>query len=545
MAHAEAAVVYESARTRVVRLTGDGSGPPVIRKELRGSDAAERCRHELEILTRLAGVDGVARLAGEGPSDTDLLLIDEGGDSLAARIEAGPMPAATVQSIATGLARALAAVHAAGVVHKDVNPANVMVAGDRPVLIDFELATTAAEELPGFHHENQIVGTLAYLAPEQTGRTGRPVDSRSDLYALGATVYQMATGRPPFTSTDPLQLLHDHLARRPVPVTQLEPSIPPMLAEIIERLLEKEPDRRYQSADGLIHDLERAEQAPFELGARDFPARLAAPSRLIGRDGEVARLRSAFEEALAGRVRGLMISGPSGVGKTVLINELRQIVTAAGGWFVTGKFDQYRQDPSADAVAGAYRALARLLLGESEADLARLRAALTPVLGDNAGLLAGLIPEIGPLLQVEPEEPQGAQSEVLGRLFQALLALTRSVVSPARPLVMVVDDLHWAAATPIAFLEGLLADEGMPGLLIIGAYREEEVDAAHPLSAVLARWQRLRRRAAPGRRDGRHRPLQALQRPPRARGRRRLPAAGRADHRRPGRRGGSGGPVRR
>jgi diguanylate cyclase (GGDEF)-like protein len=382
-------------------------------------------------------------------------------------------------------------VHAAGVVHKDINPANIVLDGDRPVLIDFELATTAAEERPGFTHQNQVVGTLAYLAPEQTGRTGRAVDRRSDLYALGATLYEMATGRPPFTSTDPLQLLHDHLARRPVPVTEVNPEIPPVLAAIIDRLLEKEPDRRYQSAEGCAHDLTHAGDPSLELGTRDFPDRLVAPSRLVGREAEIARLRTSFDASLAGRVRGLLISGPSGVGKTVLINELRQIVTAAGGWFVTGKFDQYRQDPTSDAVASALRALVRLLLGESEADLVRLRTALVPALGTNAGLVAAVIPELGPLLRVEPEQAWGDQAEMQGRLFQGALTLTRMVVSPARPLVMVVDDLQWAAATPIAFLEALLSDEGMPGLFVLGAYREEEVDAAHPLTAVLSRWQRL------------------------------------------------------
>ena len=491
MPDAEVEVLYESARTRIVRVCDTDDRSRLIRKELRGSDAAERCRREREILERLAGIEGVPRLAGPPPTDTDIVLVDEGDESLARRLRAGPLPVASICAIALRLSRIIAAVHAAGVVHKDINPANVMLDGDRPVLIDFELATTAAEERPGFTHQNQVVGTLAYLAPEQTGRTGRAVDRRSDLYAFGATLYEMSTGRPPFTSTDPLQLLHDHLARRPAPVTELEPEIPPVLAEIIERLLEKEPDRRYQSAEGCAYDLARAGDDALELGTRDFPTRLVAPSRLVGRDAEIARLRTAFDESLAGRVRGLLISGPSGVGKTVLINELRQIVTAAGGWFVTGKFDQYRQDPTSDAVAGAYRGLVRLLLGESEADLVRLRTALVPALGANAGLVAGLIPDLGPLLQVEPREPQGDQAEIQGRLFQGALALTRVVVSPARPLVMVVDDLQWAAATPIAFLEALLADEGMPGLFIIGAYREEEVDAAHPLSAVLSRWQRL------------------------------------------------------
>jgi diguanylate cyclase (GGDEF)-like protein len=487
MADAELEVLYESARTRIVRLPG------VIRKELRGSDAAERCRREIAILERLGGIEGVPRLAGESPTDTELLLVDAGRESLAERIRssAGALPIERMLGIAARLARIVGAVHAAGVVHKDINPANVILDGDEPVLIDFELSTTAAEERPGFTHQNQVVGTLAYLAPEQTGRTGRAVDRRSDLYALGATLFEMVTGRPPFTSTDPLKLLHDHLARRPARVTDLNPEVPPVLADIIERLLEKEPDRRYQSAEGCAHDLAHAGETTFELGTRDFPSRLVAPSRLVGREAEIARLRAAFDDSLAGGLRGLLISGPSGVGKTVLINELRQVVTAAGGWFVTGKFDQFRQDPTSDAVTGALRGLVRLLLGETEADLVRLRGALIPALGTNAGLVAGVIPEVGPLLGVEPEEAQGDQSEMQGRLFQGALALIRIGVSPARPLVMVVDDLQWAASTPIAFLEALLADETLPGLFLIGAYREEEVDAAHPLSAVLSRWQRL------------------------------------------------------
>ncbi|MCO8269439.1 diguanylate cyclase [Actinoplanes sp. TRM 88003] len=477
-------VLYESARTRVVRTRG------LIRKELRGPDAVERCRRERETLKRLAGVPGVVRRAPGARRDTELVLVDE-GDSLASWIRAGHRPMSAVCAVALGLTRVVAAVHAAGVVHKDINPANVVLNGLDPVLIDFELATTAAEERPGFTHESQVAGTLAYLAPEQTGRTGRAVDRRSDLYALGATLFELVTGRPPFTATNPLELLHDHLARRPARVTQLVPAAPPMLAEIIDRLLEKEPDRRYQSAEGCAHDLARLADGPFELGARDFPARLTAPSRLIGRDPEVAVLRAAFDDALAGRARGLLISGPSGVGKTALINELRGLATAAGGWFVTGKFDQYRQDTASDAMATAVRGLARLLLGEDETDLARLRAVLVPALGDNAGLLAGLIPELSPLLRIEPEPPRGDQAEVQGRLFQAALTLIGAVVSPARPLALVVDDVQWAAATPMAFLEALLTAEGLPGLLVIGAYREEEVDASHPLSAVLARWQRF------------------------------------------------------
>ena len=223
------------------------------------------------------------------------------------------------------------------------------------------------------------MGTLAYLAPEQTGRTGRSVDQRADLYALGATLYELATGAPPFGSGDPLRLTHDHLARVPVPPAQVNPAVPGPLSEIIMHLLEKEPDNRYQTAEGVVHDLERlrdagaAAAAALRVGEHDVPLRLLPPSRLVGRDDEVAALEAAFEDALAGRCRGVLVGGAPGVGKTALVDELRPVVTGRDGWFVAGKFDQYRRDLEFDAVHQAFRALGRLLLAEPEDELAEVR----------------------------------------------------------------------------------------------------------------------------------------------------------------------------
>lgn len=483
--------LYESARTRISRVRAPGASGTLIRKELRGEDAVVRGRHERSMLERLGDVDGVSRLAGVPGGDAILMLHDAGDCTLAAAIRDRRLGTDEVLALAASLARIIADVHAHGIVHKDINPSNVLLDGGRPILVDFELSTTAAEERPGFTHQSRVTGTLAYLAPEQSGRTGRPVDQRSDLYAFGATLYELATGRTPFDSDDPLQVLHDHLARRPRPVSELNPQLPPALSDIIARLLEKEPDRRYQSAEGCAYDLVRVGNGPMELGTRDFPARLVAPSRLVGRDADIDQLRRGFGDALAGRIRALLVCGVSGVGKTALIDELRPIVTSAGGWFVTGKFDQYRQDPTADAVAQAFQGVARLVLAEPEAELNRIRAAALAALGSNAGLLAAMSPELAALLDVTPEQPEGEQSELQARLFESALALMRVVVSPARPLVMVIDDLQWCAATPIALLERLLTDDGLPGLLLVGAYRADEVDAAHPFAVVLSRWERL------------------------------------------------------
>lgn len=491
-------LLYLSGRTRVFRrqLT-DGS---IVCKEPLGPQALERLRHEKKILTRLSGVDGVSHLSGVAQPAHLLALENSDGVSLAAVLHGTPMALAEQLKLALRLTQIIAAVHHAGVIHKDINPANILLCGTQrqPILIDFHLATTSNDEQPDFTHHHQIAGTLAYLAPEQSGRTGRNVDQRADLYALGATFYEMATGRPPFVQGDTLQLIHDHLIRLPISPRKLVSGLPPGLSGIILRLLEKEPERRYQSAEGLAHDLSqlidrlaRNENTLFELGQHDFAWRLSPPSRLVGRDSEIMALQAALENTVHGQTRGILVAGAPGVGKTALINTLRPFVTARRGWFVSGRFDQYRQDLASDAVRQALRALVRLMLAEPESELAPQRKQILAALGPNAGLLSAVIPELalllGPQALVEANDP----AEVEGRLMQADLALLRTIVSPQRPVVLVLDDLQWATATQIRFIDAMLTDEGLRGLLVAGAYRAAEMGATHPMAAQLPRWERL------------------------------------------------------
>jgi PAS domain S-box-containing protein len=524
--HDTGTLLYESARTRVARLRvidPDGAARNVIWKEFLGVEAAERMRREIAVLTRLSGVAGIGQLAQTSRSSSGFALADVEGVSLAARedsssgfgrrVEAGP-DLVNLVGFALTLAKVLAVVHRAGVVHKDINPANILIGGPdhEPVLIDWDLATTFAQEQPGFTHESTIAGTLAYLAPEQTGRTGQSVDQRADLYAVGATLYELATGGPPFGDGDgdALALIHDHLARVPTAPSGLNAVVPPILSDIILRLLEKEPDRRYQSAEGLAYDLARVldsltgndpagngSGARFPLAERDFPTRICAPSRLVGREAEILALRTALDSAVAGRGRGLLVTGESGVGKSALIDQLRSMVTEKGGWFVQGKFDQYRQDESTDAVAQAMRALVRMLLAEPEDQLAALRPWLREAVGADAELMAAVMPEFSVLLGVaaaqlagDPRQPVDPK-QLQARLLHAGLGVLRALASPERPIVMVIDDLQWAGAFPISFLEAVLLDDSLPGLLLVGAYRDNELDDAHPFSAVLSRWERL------------------------------------------------------
>jgi predicted ATPase/signal transduction histidine kinase len=485
-----AEIVHESERTRVTRLFF--AGGTVIRKEPLGPGAEGRLGHEAAMLERLRGVAGVAQLAEAPRYSGSVVVADAGGMSLAGL--AKPLAAGELIGLAVGLARAVAGVHRRGVMHRDIAPANVMVSGDgAPCLVDFALAASLGEIRPEFTHHAEIVGTLAYLAPEATGRTGRPVDQRADLYALGAVLYELATGAPPFGSGDPLRLVHDHLARVPAPPAEVNRAIPAGLSAIIMHLLEKEPDNRYQSADGVVYDLERVRDAGarpaaagLRVGEHDVPLRLLPPSRLVGRDAEVAALGAALAEAVAGRCRGVLVGGAPGVGKSALADQLRPVVTGADGWFVAGKFDAYRRDLEFDAAHQAFRALGRLLLAEPEEELAQVRMRILAAAGPNAGLLTAVVPEFAALLGVPPAAGDPLTAQV--RAQRTAAEVLRAVASRKRPVVLFVDDLQWAGRTPLGFIDLLLSEEPVDGLLLVGAYRD--VDASHPLAPMLSRWRR-------------------------------------------------------
>ena len=485
-----AEIVHSSERTRITRLFLPSH--TVIRKEPLGPDGERRVRHEVAVLGRLRGVAGVAQLAEAPRYRGSVVLADAGGASLAGA--AKPLPAGELAGLGLGLAGAVAGMHRRGVMHRDITPANVVLSGGGvPCLVDFALAGSFAEIRPEFTHHGEITGTLAYLAPEATGRTGRPVDQRADLYALGAVLYELATGAPPFGLGDPLRLIHDHLARVPVPPAEVNRAVPAPLSQIIVHLLEKEPDNRYQTADGLVYDLEQVRRArarpvpaALRVGEHDVPVRLLPPSRLAGRDEEVAALTAAFAGALAGRCRAVLVGGAPGVGKTALIDELRPVVTGGDGWFVAGKFDAYRRDLEFDAGYQAFRALGRLLLAEPEDELAQVRGQILAAVGANAGLLAATVPEFAGLLGVPPVagDPLTAQA----RVQRAAVAAVRAVASPDRPVVLFLDDLQWAGGTPLGFVDLVLSEERVEDLLLVGAYRDGGAGAAHPLAAPLSRW---------------------------------------------------------
>jgi diguanylate cyclase (GGDEF)-like protein len=475
-------VLYRSDRTRIERVDDPEAGP-CVRKEFAGPDARARLRREVAALRRLEGVAGVPGLLAVLADDGALLLEDLGEEVLQ---RGGLREPDEVRRLAAGLAETLADVHERQVLHLDINPSNAVLTSRGVALIDFDVSAVAsgpAREVP----RDVIGGTLAYMAPEQTGRTGRPVDERSDLYALGGTMYELATGHPPLTGTDSLRLIRDQLAGTHVPVQTLNPRVPDRLRAIIDRLLNKDPELRYQSASGLAHDLRAPLTESSPLGQGDFPARLAPPPRVIGRRAEQDLVRAAFDGMLTGRLRGIMVAGPGGIGKTSLIGTLRPVVAGAGGRFVTGKYDQYRQDQSSDAVVHALRGLARLLATSPNDELVAIRARLAEAGVDGASVTA-LVPEFGALVGdsggIEPRSDEEARS----RFVHSATAVLQAVVSHRRPLVVVLDDLQWSSAVGIDLLDAVFLGGRIDGLLIAGAYRDAEIGPTHPLFALLEKW---------------------------------------------------------
>ncbi|HYE41507.1 MAG TPA: AAA family ATPase [Ramlibacter sp.] len=427
-------------------------------------------------------------LVPEGGSPV-LLLEDPGGEPLE-RLLGEPMPVGRFLRLAIAMAGALGRLHGCGLVHKDFKPANLFVQSDAQVrLTGFGIAS----RLPRHRQEPDapeiIAGTLAYMAPEQTGRMNRSIDSRSDLYALGVTLYRMLTGVLPFTASDPMGWVHAHIAKRPVdPGERVD--APAALAAVVMKLLAKTPEERYQTAAGVERDLRRCLAGwdasgrieEFEPGRQDIPDRLLIPEKLYGRESEVEILLAAFDRSVHGGAPELvLVSGYSGIGKSAVVNELHKVLVPPRGIFASGKFDQYKRDIPYSTLAQAFQSLIRRLLATKEADLAPWRDALREALGPNGRLMTELVPELVLIIGEQPPvpelPPQQAQSrfQIVFRRFIGVFA------RPEHPLALALDDLQWLDAATLDLMEDLLTRSNLQHLLLIGAYRDNEVNAAHPL----------------------------------------------------------------
>jgi predicted ATPase len=490
--------LYRSDRTEVVRARRVDPERAVVLKIVRpgtkeADHARRRLEHEYAVLQQLAGLPGVARATelvptAHGPA---LELLDDGASPLAARLDA-PWPLDAFFEVARGLVRVVAGVHQRGFIHRDLTPSNVLLGPGGPVLVDFALATPLDSVRPELR---QLTGTLGYLAPEQTGRMNRLVDWRADLYSIGALLFEMLAGRPALPVVDPLAALHATVARAPPSLTVLRPDLPPVLAEIVGVLLNKMAEERYQTAYGLLDDLDQCaflhrtegRVARFPLRSRDRSARFQLPDRLYGREAESASLRAALQRASAGEAVLVGVRGSAGVGKTALALELLREVSLHGGLFSEGKFDALRRSEPHACLIDALRRLLRSLLGE-HGDRARWwRVRLAESLSGAAPVLADSLPELVELLGPQPALAEARTADGRRRFHEAMEQLLRALSSPREPLVLFLDDVQWADRATLDLLQQALTSWQRGSVLLVLAWREEELAPTDPLVTLLAR----------------------------------------------------------
>ncbi|WP_437679175.1 AAA family ATPase [Sorangium sp. So ce131] len=491
--------IRETASSEVHRGYRAADGTPVLVKLLRSerptSIEVGRLRHEYELLTWLDIPEVVRPIGLERHGHGLALVMEDAGDvSVDKLLRSGYLDLQRSLELALAMARVLAAVHRKHVIHKDIKPHHFFVKADTGslILVDFGIATRISRKIDALSGVAQLEGTLAYIAPEQTGRMNRSVDFRADLYSLGVTLYELFTGVLPFDTSDPLELVHSHIARSPRAPAACRPDLPPILSDLILKLLSKTVEQRYQTADGLQHDLQRClDQVKrsgavevFGLGERDRSDELAIPEKLYGRERELADLLESFGRAREGGSELVLLAGPAGVGKSALVEALHQELLGEV-YFGAGKFDYLARSAPYAPIARACRALVMSVLAEPAEVLEQRRSAILEAAGTNAALLVDLVPELALVVGPQPAVPELGPSESQHRFERVFVSFLRALATRERPLVLFMDDLQWADGSSLRLLQHALTAADVRHVLVIGAYRDHEIDAAHPLRLAL------------------------------------------------------------
>lgn len=455
-----------------------------------------RLQHEYSVRSLLEPAWAARPLELDENSRPPVLMLQDPGGELLERLVGEPMEIATFLRLAIGLCAALSGAHRRGLIHKDVKPANVLAdtATGRAWLLGFGICSRLARERALPDPLERIAGTLAYMSPEQTGRMNRSVDSRSDLYSMGVTLYQMLTGVAPFNASDPMEWAHCHIARMPIPPGERGANLPQPISQIIMKLLAKTAEERYQTAAGVQSDLERCLEewkdrrhiAAFELAARDAPDRLLIPEKLYGRSKEVKDLVGSFDRiAHGGAPEMVLVGGYSGIGKSSVVQELHKVLVLPRGLFASGKFDQYKRDIPYSTLVQAFRGLVRFLLCKSEMQLAGWREAIGRALGPNGQLMLDLVPDLRLIIGEQPPVPQLPTQQAQSRFQLVLRRFIAVFARPEHPLALFLDDLQWLDSATLDLIEDLLTRSDVTYLLLVGAYRDNEVDSTHPLARKL------------------------------------------------------------
>ncbi|MEH1843923.1 MAG: AAA family ATPase, partial [Nostoc sp.] len=395
------------------------------------------------------------------------------------------------------------------IIHKDIKPANILInlTTDEIKLIDFSIATLMPREIQFLTNPNILEGTLAYISPEQTGRMNRGIDYRTDFYSLGVTFFQLLTGQLPFITKDPMELVYFHIAKQPLKASRINSDIPPILSDIISKLMAKNAEDRYQSALGLKHDLEVCQSQwqetgnipPFELGVRDISDRFVISEKLYGRQSEVETLLTAFGRVTEGATEMILVAGFSGIGKTAVVNEVHKPIVRQRSYFIKGKFDQFQRDIPLSGLVQAFRDLIGQLLSETDAQIQQWKAKLLQELGTQTQVIIDVIPELEQIIGKQPPVTELSGSAAQNRFNLLFKKFIKIFTTKEHPLVIFLDDLQWADTASLKLIQLLICEstlsslsekteqmrETKGGLLLIGSYRDNEVSKAHPLYLTL------------------------------------------------------------
>jgi predicted ATPase/signal transduction histidine kinase/ActR/RegA family two-component response regulator len=462
----------------------------------------ERYRHEYFILQRLAESQFTpVPLALEQEHGRPIMVIEAFGGQTLESLLAEPLDLEQALRIGAAVADAIADIHERHVIHKDIKPSNILIDAtfERALLIDFGIASLLPVEYKEAPPPGLLEGTLPYMSPEQTGRMNRGVDYRSDLYSFGVTLYRMITGQLPFSASDPLEWCHCHLAQPPRPAHELRPELPAVISQILDKLLAKAAEDRYQSASGCARDLRRCLDelartgaiASFPLAQSDHVRGFRIPARLYGRSREAAELLEQFQQTAGdGQCRVVLVAGYSGIGKSSLVKELYRPITAARGRFLAGKCEQYERDVPYFTLIQAFQGAVRQILAESDQVIGEWRSRILEAVGANGKVITSVIPEVEHIIGAQPDVPELGPTEVKNRFGMVFRNFVRVMARADSPLAVFLDDMQWADTATLQLLQSVFFDASIRHICFILAYRDNEVGIAHPFTSLLDQLER-------------------------------------------------------